>query len=123
MAGKKARRELTYRNPHGAAEYRRRRGMAPFEGKGGVFQLLGGLDQCRASSINPQPLRQSVEQRRTAKGGLERGETPADRRLTQPERSPCGPQRAVPRDRQKDASVIPIHLRPEKLPPSIMQKS
>ena len=86
MASKKARRPLTDRNPNGAAEYRRRRGMAPFEGKGGVFQLLGGLDQCRASRINPQPLRQSVEQRRRCRqdGGRESWLP-----IPQPRRAPC----------------------------------
>ena len=63
--------------------------MSPFEGEGGVFQLLGGFKQGRAGGVEAQALGQPVKQRRPVEGGLEGGEAPADRRLAQPSARPA----------------------------------
>src|SRR5437868_2531306 len=63
-----------------------------------------------AGGVEAQPLGPAVEQRRTAKGRLEAREAAADRWLAEPQRPTGGAQRAVPRHRQENAHIVPVHV-------------
>jgi hypothetical protein len=96
-------------DPDRAAQRWRRRRPPPLQHQGRAFDALRRQHQLLAEGVEAQPFRQPVEQRGAAKRRLERGEPAPDRRLAQPERAAGRAQRAVARDREKHAGIVPIH--------------
>src|SRR5215213_624229 len=81
MPGEKRRCPFADRYSHRAAQRRHRSRTMPFEGQGGVLQLLGNGHQGGTRLIEPQSLGHSIEQGRSTEDGLERSNSPTDRRL------------------------------------------
>jgi hypothetical protein len=74
-----------------------------------MLDALGCRDQLLTGGIEAQPLREAVEQVRTAKSGLERRQSASDGGLAEPERPPGGTHRTFTGDGEEHPNITPIH--------------